>query len=170
VSGVAPRQPLLGRAKQKLAQTLSSGATHGEGTQNVLCGYLSIAVLAGATRKHTSRLVVARSDRGPGDRGLGDPRGPAKLARRELLRDVLAPRLGTAICRSSETSGIHTPMSFAGKTGLKDDGRDARGVRERVLPQAAAGTGPREAMHESGPDRHCTSSMEEGDRRWLPTR
>ena len=39
--------PLLGRAKQRLAHTLGSGATHGEGTQNVLCGYLSFAVLAG---------------------------------------------------------------------------------------------------------------------------
>jgi divalent metal cation (Fe/Co/Zn/Cd) transporter len=39
--------PLLGRAKQRLAQQLGSGATHGEGTQNVLCGYLSVAVLAG---------------------------------------------------------------------------------------------------------------------------
>jgi divalent metal cation (Fe/Co/Zn/Cd) transporter len=35
--------PLLGRAKRELG----SGATHGEGTQNILCGYLSLAVLAG---------------------------------------------------------------------------------------------------------------------------
>jgi divalent metal cation (Fe/Co/Zn/Cd) transporter len=39
--------PLLGRAKRRLAVTLGSGATHGEGTQNLLCGYLSVAVLAG---------------------------------------------------------------------------------------------------------------------------
>jgi divalent metal cation (Fe/Co/Zn/Cd) transporter len=39
--------PLLGRAKQRLAHQLGSGATHGEGTQNVLCGYLSLAVLVG---------------------------------------------------------------------------------------------------------------------------
>ena len=39
--------PLLGRAKRRLAETLGSGATHGEGTQNLLCGYLSLAVLAG---------------------------------------------------------------------------------------------------------------------------
>lgn len=39
--------PLLGRAKQRLAHQLGSGATHGEGTQNVLCGYLAIAVLTG---------------------------------------------------------------------------------------------------------------------------
>jgi divalent metal cation (Fe/Co/Zn/Cd) transporter len=39
--------PLLGRAKRNLAHELGSGATHGEGTQNILCGYLSVAVLAG---------------------------------------------------------------------------------------------------------------------------
>ena len=39
--------PLLGRAKQQLARKLGSGATHGEGTQNILCGYLAVAVLAG---------------------------------------------------------------------------------------------------------------------------
>ncbi len=40
--------PLLGRAKrQQLAAKLGSGATHGEGTQNILCGYLAVAVLVG---------------------------------------------------------------------------------------------------------------------------
>ncbi len=39
--------PLLGRAKRRLAHQLGSGATHGEGTQNILCGYLAVAVLAG---------------------------------------------------------------------------------------------------------------------------
>lgn len=39
--------PLLGRTKRKLAERLGSGATHGEGTQNILCGYLAVAVLAG---------------------------------------------------------------------------------------------------------------------------
>ena len=39
--------PLLGRAKRQLGHTLGSGATHGEGTQNILCGYLAVAVLAG---------------------------------------------------------------------------------------------------------------------------
>lgn len=47
VTTSAVGMPLLGRAKQNLAHTLGSGATHGEGTQNVLCGYLSLAVLAG---------------------------------------------------------------------------------------------------------------------------
>jgi divalent metal cation (Fe/Co/Zn/Cd) transporter len=39
--------PLLGNAKHKLAQRLGSGATAGEGTQNVLCGIQAAAVLVG---------------------------------------------------------------------------------------------------------------------------
>jgi divalent metal cation (Fe/Co/Zn/Cd) transporter len=39
--------PLLGTAKRRLADTLGSVATRGEGTQNLLCAYLAAAVLAG---------------------------------------------------------------------------------------------------------------------------
>lgn len=39
--------PLLGRAKQRVALQLSSQATHGEGTQNLLCAYLAAGVLVG---------------------------------------------------------------------------------------------------------------------------
>ena len=39
--------PLLGRAKQRVARQLGSQATHGEGTQNLLCAYLASAVFAG---------------------------------------------------------------------------------------------------------------------------
>jgi divalent metal cation (Fe/Co/Zn/Cd) transporter len=39
--------PWLGRAKQKLAVELGSQATHGEGSQNLLCAYLAGAVLLG---------------------------------------------------------------------------------------------------------------------------
>jgi len=39
--------PLLGRAKHRLAQRLGSGATAGEGTQNILCGAQAAAVLVG---------------------------------------------------------------------------------------------------------------------------
>lgn len=37
--------PLLGRTKHRLAARLDSGATHGEGTQNYLCGAQAAAVL-----------------------------------------------------------------------------------------------------------------------------
>jgi divalent metal cation (Fe/Co/Zn/Cd) transporter len=39
--------PLLGIAKQRVARTLGSRATHGEGTQNLLCAYLAGAVFLG---------------------------------------------------------------------------------------------------------------------------
>lgn len=39
--------PLLGRTKQRLGRQLDSGATAGEGTQNLLCAYLAAAVLSG---------------------------------------------------------------------------------------------------------------------------
>lgn len=39
--------PLLGIAKHRLAERLGSVATHGEGTQNLLCAYLAGAVLIG---------------------------------------------------------------------------------------------------------------------------
>ncbi|MGH2799099.1 MAG: cation transporter, partial [Thermoleophilaceae bacterium] len=39
--------PFLGIAKQRLADTLGSSATHGEGAQNLLCAYLAGAVFIG---------------------------------------------------------------------------------------------------------------------------
>ena len=39
--------PILGVAKQRLARQLGSQATHGEGTQNLLCAYLAGAVFLG---------------------------------------------------------------------------------------------------------------------------
>lgn len=39
--------PFLGVAKRRLAVTLGSPATRGEGTQNLLCAYLAAAVLVG---------------------------------------------------------------------------------------------------------------------------
>jgi divalent metal cation (Fe/Co/Zn/Cd) transporter len=39
--------PLLGVAKRRLGAVLGSGATAGEGTQNLLCAYLAAAVLVG---------------------------------------------------------------------------------------------------------------------------
>ena len=39
--------PMLGRAKQRIGRRLGSGATAGEGNQNMLCAYLAAGVLAG---------------------------------------------------------------------------------------------------------------------------
>jgi divalent metal cation (Fe/Co/Zn/Cd) transporter len=39
--------PQFGRAKKRLGSRLRSSATAGEGTQNILCAYLSLAILLG---------------------------------------------------------------------------------------------------------------------------
>ena len=39
--------PLFGYAKRRLGNKLTSAATAGEGTQNILCAYLSVAILVG---------------------------------------------------------------------------------------------------------------------------
>ncbi len=39
--------PLLGRAKQRIGEQLGSGATAGEGAQNLLCAYMAAGVLVG---------------------------------------------------------------------------------------------------------------------------
>jgi divalent metal cation (Fe/Co/Zn/Cd) transporter len=39
--------PVLGTAKKRLGVRLCSGATSGEGSQNILCAYLAAAVLVG---------------------------------------------------------------------------------------------------------------------------
>jgi divalent metal cation (Fe/Co/Zn/Cd) transporter len=39
--------PILGRAKQRIGARLGSGATSGEGAQNMLCAYLAAGVLVG---------------------------------------------------------------------------------------------------------------------------
>jgi divalent metal cation (Fe/Co/Zn/Cd) transporter len=43
----APTMPLLARAKRRVGQRLGSAATVSEGAQNMLCAYLSVALLAG---------------------------------------------------------------------------------------------------------------------------
>ena len=43
----APTMPLLARAKRQVGQRLNSSATVQEGAQNMLCAYLSVALLVG---------------------------------------------------------------------------------------------------------------------------
>jgi divalent metal cation (Fe/Co/Zn/Cd) transporter len=46
-AGTAVFEPALGVAKRRIGARLDSSATAGEGTQNLLCAYLAIAVFAG---------------------------------------------------------------------------------------------------------------------------
>jgi hypothetical protein len=46
-AGTAIFEPALGLAKRRIGARLGSPATAGEGTQNLLCAYLAVAVFAG---------------------------------------------------------------------------------------------------------------------------
>ena len=46
-AGTAVLEPALGVAKRRIGKRLGSAATAGEGTQNLLCAYLAVAVFAG---------------------------------------------------------------------------------------------------------------------------
>src|SRR5712691_2282953 len=46
-AGTAVFEPALGVAKRRIGARLGSAATAGEGTQNLLCAYLAVAVFAG---------------------------------------------------------------------------------------------------------------------------
>jgi len=46
-AGTAIFEPALGLAKRRIGARLGSAATAGEGTQNLLCAYLALAVFAG---------------------------------------------------------------------------------------------------------------------------
>jgi divalent metal cation (Fe/Co/Zn/Cd) transporter len=43
----APTMPLLARAKRRVGHALGSSATVGEAEQNMICAYLSVALLVG---------------------------------------------------------------------------------------------------------------------------
>ena len=73
--------PLLGIAKQRLANQLGSAATAGEGRQNMLCAYLAGALLVGLLGNALVRRLVARSRCRPADRRRCRQGGRGGLAR-----------------------------------------------------------------------------------------
>ena len=90
--------PLLGNAKQRIGQRLGSGATAGEGTQNMLCAYLAAGVLTGLALNAAFGLWWADPVVALGDRRARDQRRPRDLARRGLLRRLADPRRAVDVC------------------------------------------------------------------------
>jgi divalent metal cation (Fe/Co/Zn/Cd) transporter len=78
--------PIFGRAKQHLGAQLGSAATSAEGTQNLLCACLSIAILVGLSAEGTTRVAPTRPDRRADRRRRSHERGHSHLARTTLLR------------------------------------------------------------------------------------
>ena len=90
-AGTAIFEPALGVAKRRIGARLGSSATAGEGTQNLLCAYLAIAVFAGlAANTAVGRLVARRRGRA-GDRGLGGGRRAAGVGREIVWLRIPAP-------------------------------------------------------------------------------
>ena len=77
--------PQLANAKHRIGQRLGSGATTGEGTQNLLCAYLAAGVLDKPRAQRRPRPLVGRSHRRSRYRRPRDQRRPPNLARRQLL-------------------------------------------------------------------------------------
>ena len=77
----AALMPIFAVAKRRVGAELGSAATAAEGTQNMLCAYLSGRACR-ATRQHTLRRMVARPARGPLHRLRCGARGPRVVGRR----------------------------------------------------------------------------------------
>ena len=84
--------PYLGIAKQRLADRLGSAATKGEGRQNMLCAYLAGALLIGLLGNAIAGAWWLDPIVGLLIAGLGGQGGPRGLARRGLLRRLVAGR------------------------------------------------------------------------------
>ena len=83
--------PVLGNAKHRLGQRLDSGATTGEGTQNLLCAYLAAGVLTGLALNAAFGLWWADPTVALRHRRPRHQRRPPNLARPRLLRRPAHP-------------------------------------------------------------------------------
>jgi hypothetical protein len=74
--------PFLGIAKQRLAETLGSSATRGEGAENLLCAYLAGAVFLGLAGNALLGWWWLDGDRCPAYCRRGGPRRPRAKRKR----------------------------------------------------------------------------------------
>ena len=97
-AGTAVFEPALGLAKRRIGARLGSAATIGEGTQNLLCAYLAIAVFAGLAPTPFSApggsTVPSRSASPPGPSSKADAPGPGRPAAAQPAPDTRLTSLG----------------------------------------------------------------------------
>ena len=83
--------PVLGITKQRLGRRLSSGATAGEGIQNLMCAAQAAAVLLGlAVVADLACRMARRSGHRPGHRRVVCLGRPSGMARGRLLLALLS--------------------------------------------------------------------------------
>ncbi len=78
--------PVLSWAQRRTGRALSSSTVQADGTQTLLCTYLSAVLLGRAGAELDARLVLGRPGRRTRHRHGRGPGGPGGLARRGLLR------------------------------------------------------------------------------------
>lgn len=84
--------PFLSWAQRRTGRQLGSRAVVADGTQTLLCTYLSAVLLVGLLLNATLGWSWADPVAGSGHRGGGRPRGSRGLAGRGLLRPAPGPR------------------------------------------------------------------------------
>src|SRR2546422_5484837 len=89
--------PLFGRAKKQIGNQLQSAATAGEGTQNILCAYLSLAILIGLG---ANALLGRRTN----------------VARPRLLRHLLNRRARAKSVREARAGSAKSPKLMSSAT------------------------------------------------------
>ena len=105
--------PLLARAKRNVGHKLNSSATVSEASQNMICAYLSIALLVGLLANALARLVVGRSDCRARDR-----RGRRQGRRRELAWRNLRVLLDLAVVEGGDWSRGASWAAISGRTAV----------------------------------------------------
>ena len=78
-------------AKRRIGARLGSPATAGEGTQNLLCAYLAMAVFAGLAANTLWGAWWLDGVVALGDRRLGNSRRPAGLGRAVVRLRIASP-------------------------------------------------------------------------------
>ena len=144
--------PFLGIAKQHLAVTLGSSATHGEGSQNLICAYLAGAVFLGLAGNALlgwwwldplARSAYRRR------RGQGRRRN---LARRGMLRSpTLFRRRSAKTTAATEVPDLRSRLAAARHRWSASGSETTRDPALQCGSYPAAPAGERIAMHPRAP-------------------
>ena len=114
--------PQLGKAKHRIGQRLGSGATAGEGTQNMLCAYLAAGVL---DRPRAQRRASASGGPIPPSRSPS-PRSRSKKATKPGKAKAAAPpRPSSTKATLAATTTAATKPNLHGPTRRRSDGKGA---------------------------------------------
>ena len=142
----APTMPLLARAKRSVGHQLGSAATVSEGSQNLVCAYLS-GTPGRPGRERARGLVVGRPARGTRDRRRRRARGNQRLERRRLRRRLLltAVRPPSAVSRRCDCRArrVVRLVAVAEHAGPSRPARKAPSVPRLKLVDGWCGAGSR---------------------------